>query len=912
VTATLAQRTGECGCCGGIAESTPAAVLNLPGLSSLAYRVGTHARFKQSMLVGLSRQAGLLPLTTRDDDDPTIALVDAWAAALDVLTFYQERLANEGYLRTALEPRSIRELARAIGYELGPGVAADTSLAFELETAAGAPASALIRAGTKVQSVPGQDELPQTFETVEEIEARAEWNAIRARSRLASRPAKGTRLYLAGVDTNLRPGDTLVLVGKGRIGNSSSNDWRVRRVRFVEPTPEADITTVGWSWEESLDFDAGYLLGPGLRDVQVYAVRLRAALFGHNAPDWNAMHPDVQTAYKNANDPVAAGATNWPGMTLTKVGNPKGQNSSQQIFLDAVYPQLVEGGWVVLTAPGIERLFNVGGVTEASRIDFTMSAKTTRLQLEPAPVQADASKNFDGRLRDTTVLAQSEPLDLAEWPVTRPVWGSSIELDTPVHRLPEGRRLVLSGLPAYVSPNPDIYLLDFWLDPVGGGPQTQLHEDDVFGVVMLEALPDGNVRWHLDDGRGTSGTVFGDADTFVLVPPPEGAATLTETAVAGPPPTAGELQDTLQLTASLHHVYDRASFRIAANVIRATHGESRTEPLGGGDASMPFQRFALKDKPLTYVQSSGTTGSATSLSVRVNGVLWHEVRSLYGHGPRERVYVVRLDDTGTASVEFGEGTTGARLPTGAQNVRATYRVGTGLDGQVGAGRLTTLLGAALGVKGVTNPLPATGADDPETGDGARENAPLTVRTFERIVSLEDAEDFAAAYAGVGKAQATRLWDGETEIVHLTIGLADGTPPSPDSPTLAKLRTAVGDFGDPHLRVQIDPFLAWPFALEAAVVVHTDYEADVVLEAVRAALLSAFSFERRAFAQSVFESEVISTMQRVEGVEGVDLQHLHLVGEYTMLPAERARFFAGTVIPAQLLTLAPDGVTLTAS
>jgi hypothetical protein len=66
----------------------------------------------------------LSALTTRDLDDPAIAMLDAWAVALDVLSFYQERIANEGYLRTSTERRSIVELARAIGYELRPGLAA--------------------------------------------------------------------------------------------------------------------------------------------------------------------------------------------------------------------------------------------------------------------------------------------------------------------------------------------------------------------------------------------------------------------------------------------------------------------------------------------------------------------------------------------------------------------------------------------------------------------------------------------------------------------------------------------------------------------------------------------------------------------------------------------------------------------
>ena len=43
----------------------------------------------------------------------------------------------------------------------------------------GAPLETTVDIGTKVQSVPGPDEKPQTFETVEKITARVEWNAIK-------------------------------------------------------------------------------------------------------------------------------------------------------------------------------------------------------------------------------------------------------------------------------------------------------------------------------------------------------------------------------------------------------------------------------------------------------------------------------------------------------------------------------------------------------------------------------------------------------------------------------------------------------------------------------------------------------------------------------------------------------------
>ena len=111
-----AQTLNPCGCCE--TQVSPAEHTNRPGLSAIAYRIGTHGAFLQRMLARLPLQAlpddsrPLLDLTTRSTEDPAIALLDAWASVADVLTFYQERIANEGYLRTATERRSVLELVK--------------------------------------------------------------------------------------------------------------------------------------------------------------------------------------------------------------------------------------------------------------------------------------------------------------------------------------------------------------------------------------------------------------------------------------------------------------------------------------------------------------------------------------------------------------------------------------------------------------------------------------------------------------------------------------------------------------------------------------------------------------------------------------------------------------------------------
>lgn len=225
-----------CGCCEGTKKWTPLPTLNRPGLKALLYRVGTHGAFFETMKARLATMiveatsldgqtietfSPLTGLTTRDTSDPAIALLDGWATVGDVLTFYQERIANEGYLRTATERRSILELARLVGYTLRPGVAATVFLAYALEDTQVGPVE--IPAGARSQSVPGPGELPQSFETSESLITRREWNNLQVR---LTRPQNLTldsalevnKLYLSNPNANLQKGDQILLVfgGQGR------------------------------------------------------------------------------------------------------------------------------------------------------------------------------------------------------------------------------------------------------------------------------------------------------------------------------------------------------------------------------------------------------------------------------------------------------------------------------------------------------------------------------------------------------------------------------------------------------------------------------------------------------------------------------------------------------------------------
>jgi predicted phage baseplate assembly protein len=262
-------------------------------------------------------------------------------------------------------------------------------------------------------------------------------------------------------------------------------------------------------------------------------------------------------------------------------------------------------------------------------------------------------------------------------------------------------------------------------------------------------------------------------------------------------------------------------------------------------------------------------------------------------------------DSGESTVEFGDGTTGARVMSGLENVSATYRKGIGLAGNVRAGQLSILLTRPLGVRGVTNPCPAEGAQDPETRDQARQTVPTKVLTLDRAVSLQDYEDFARTFAGIAKALATWTQVGERRVIVLTVAGPQGAVLDEKGDTVTDLYDALRLFGDPFAPILIRSHKLSTFRLEASVQIATDYLWDKVRPEVESALLSGYSFDAREFGQPVALSEVLAVMQGVAGVVAVDMNLLKKEDETDgldqPLPAQLPRTDSGeNVEGAELL------------
>jgi predicted phage baseplate assembly protein len=415
------------------------------------------------------------------------------------------------------------------------------------------------------------------------------------------------------------------------------------------------------------------------------------------------------------------------------------------------------------------------------------------------------------------------------------------------------------------------------------------------------------------DRDGAAGTLIAGGDDLELSPATPEDETINEIAFIADLADGIEHdrdRTHLHLAAALRNCYDRETVTINANVAPATHGETVSELLGSGDASRRDQRFVLKQSPLTRVSADTPSGRLSTLDVRLSGARWTEVPSLYAAGPRDRVYTTRDDDAGRSTVIFGDGIEGARLPTGQQNVRATYRKGLGAIGNVRGGQLATLLTRPLGVMGVTNPEAAAGGQDPEALVDARRNAPLTVLTLDRAVSLRDYEDFSRGFAGIAKAQAVWIAAGPSRGVFVSVAGPAGAAVDPAGKTHKSLLAALRKFGDALVTLTLKTYRQATFRLSANVKVSADRLTDDVLAEVRAGLLTAFAFDAREFGQIVALDEVVAVMHRVEGVEAVDVNVLRRFDQPT--PVVRPRLFASQPVVTGTGVLAAELLTIDAS
>lgn len=362
------------------------------------------------------------------------------------------------------------------------------------------------------------------------------------------------------------------------------------------------------------------------------------------------------------------------------------------------------------------------------------------------------------------------------------------------------------------------------------------------------------------------------------------------------------------------------------NVALADHGLTVTESVGPVADRTPIE-LKLTVGPLTVQapaddpQFDQTTGASTAqrfnLSVPAGECLaaaalrltsptgrvevWRPVADLLDSTPFDHHFVAEIDDDGAATLRAGDGTYGADA-AGASAYQATYRVGSGPEGNVSADTLvhvavpTPTPGGYPDIVRVRNPLPARGGTAAETLAEIRVRAPEAFRADQRRAVTED--DYAKAalrLASVQGAVASFRWTGSWLTVFVAVDPADendlvegpGSRPELRAAFAAQVRAQLQRFRQAgyDLELRLPRFAA--IELDIGLCVRSGYFRADVVAAVRQRLsrfvlpdgTTGFFHPRRwTFGQPLRTSAVYAAVEAVEGVDSLEITQLRRLGD----------------------------------
>jgi len=865
--------TCTCGCGGAgtdCAQASTDASPELPGAPD-RFRYGA---ILERLLDRISRERALGALG-RSLDDPAVALLAASAGAHHVLGRTLHRLALDSALPHTEDRAALVRLTGMLGHVPRPAIAAGTLLAFRVAALPGTPEAAAVAGmpdvvtvppGMKVATVPEQGGQPVTFETDTGVEARAEWNVLRPLRALVLPEVSGatTSVEVVGLGSGARVGDRVLVHTGRRAAAPSTGSWLLARVTAVTlpaDGPARTVLTIGA--QELLDVADRLTASAGPGSVILLGQQARA--FGATAPDIRFMPDAVRT---EQGQPVQAPATGLPTQWRDFLLGPEPAkpDGAWSIHLDAPHPEAAPGRVVVLEAGGKTGAARVESVRESARSAFGLTSRCSLIDLQGADTAqlGNLVTTFNRKVRETTLHLETARGTL---------------LARPQNRL----------LPV-TDPGPDGKAAP----PQHPGLAAENLPDRLY-LAGRTLLPPG--RRVILTGRTSDDEPLAEAATVLRA-----ELDVDATLVVFDRPLAGR--------------WTGATLTLLANVVPASHAQtpaSGAETLGSGDPAVPLPRFPLRQAPLAHLSAPGPRGYAPAIEVRVGDRRYERTETLYGEGPDSRRYQVAERPEGGSEVRFA-----GRLPSGAGNVVAAYRIGGGTAGNLPADRLTQILTPVLGLTSVTNPLTAEGGSDAEGIEDIRTGAPKSIRTLDRVVALADFEAFAQGYRGIGKASAVELRSGLRRIVCLTVATTAYAPPAVGSDLEKGLHDALVSAVPPGTHVRISGFIDLAMTVGLALASDPDLRRADVEAAVRDALVRDFGKPARPFGTAVHRSQIISTVQNVRGVTAVNLTEFAAPG---VTPDVHGRLpCPGPVLitdphtrlprlePARLLSLEPAGIT----
>ncbi len=840
----------------------PALIDNRPSLSQINYRIGSYADLREALLRNLDKTPGLKQWTHRGADDPGIALLEGASILGDILTFYQQLYANEAYLRTARWRESISDLVRLLGYRLSPGLGGSSTFAFEVkgDRAISVPAGFPVKAEVEGLSKPADFEteanataypwlskfnLYRPLYTPSISQATNEFYIFTPDQYLAPLELKPKDKLLVGVADD--PNHPLRLTGAEIVIIDSVRELHGRKIFKVKGPMRPKKSK---KRSHLMAFKLGRMFhhfgnnGPTTIPVTESFTSTTIVKKGKKKTTTTVVSntvKDVPLAFSrslSATTVPRKHAIDYPDNIGTKrVLKPS--IAPLDFPLDAEVQDLATGARMIIQAGIYNRdKHNVKG-------DFTLVRRIERIKpasLTWGQVTGTTSMvTFDHKLTVTSGSQHFTFTDIRDF-VMHEVLSPALEIRAGIHETPK-------------TTGKDLYFLG-----TSSQAQNLNHRRLLLTKSGAEPLP----------------------------------ATVTAVQKLAANLASRPLLRRVRLDRKVRY-RDFSNLKptttIYGNLIDASEGKTEAEAtLGNGDSRLVFQTFKLPKTPLTYlISTSDTPPEVPELQVYVSDRLWKRVPTLFGRGPEEQIYIVREDAENNSWLQFGDGKTGARLPSGVKNVVAKFRTGTGAFGALKPGTKVQA-GAKLDeLDKIQMPGVAAGGAEPEDGDNARDAAPGKIQSLDRLVSLHDFEAEAIAIAGVTKVSAA--WQLVHHIPHVVLTVLMDTGRDTE---IKKVRETIAGYnrgrGPNRFPIKVIQARRNYVVVQATFGYDSTYRLADIKRAIGKALgtnsgkpnakddqTGLFSLRQRRFGQREYATSVMGRIQEVEGVQWVQLTRFGSMG-----------------------------------
>jgi len=857
----------------------PARPSNRAGLARIAYRIGAFPEFRELLMRRIDEAVELRAWTHREPDDPGIALLEGAAIVGDILTFYQEHYANEAFLRTASWRESIDRLTRLIGYRLAPGIGGPTTFAFEVK----GTRPVTIPQGFPVKAELQGAEKAGNFRMDAEITAwphLSAFNLYRARHYTSYVPANAdtVEIHTAGGDDShaaiaaleLKAGDKIMLIpaepawtAGGTSFSANQKSPQVVEVKAVETalgrTRVTFETPIAQSWSTPV---RAFRLGRNFRHFGQAA----PATYVQNKLDASGTITGarerttqfvrhVRAGHECANTSMSIGL---PGELIPLDGQVNGLAVGGRVIVEARIRNGSGGGYKPLTV-----LKTIASLRVTTVGFGVLNGPATLLGMDSALVHHSSLPSTEADVREYMI----HEVTSAEIGFRRLAWHS------------------------------------------GGGFWNGADALWFYGRAEEAQCLAGRRLWlkRESDGEGLPLTCIDEPADFSL---PAGAADDPRMwplsfDVAPKPFKRSDFDE------------DEPTVTVYGNLADASEGKAEDETaLGNGDPRQSFQTFKIPTVPLTYHLSAGATPpQAPELEVRVDGRLWNRVDSFFGRGPDEEIYIVREGADGSSYIQFGDGETGARLPSGIKNVSAAYRSGSGANGPIKPGKTPSAGDRLEGLGKLQLPGLVAGGGPPEDGENARDAAPGKIQSLGRLVSLRDYETELLTIPGIVRAVAGWGLDAGVPTLMLKVLLESGREAEFDA-----VADTIGAYqrcrGPDRFALQVQqafPRYAWLSLLYAfdqrrrkedvEAGIRAALGLDGVAETERSGL---FGLRRRRLGEKEYATRIEGTVQAVPGVVWCKVAGLGLFAASALDPMALALPAAPLPSPAQVT---PTGLQL---